>query len=213
MMPYWFPCKPNRLSPTSELFKRLDNDAGWVAEVKKNGWRCLAYKESGALTLWTRHHTTIHLPDLSRLLTDMLPDGCVIDGELLQNRTKEIKGVYYIFDILAVDGASVVNLPFWQRRQLLEAAFKGWTTYFRMTPTGPNGTNASASIELARQHQTGKVKLYHESIQGEENEGIVLKHVNSAYNASPTRCLQNPFWLKVKRLEKHVTGVNYGKSE
>ena len=213
MMPYWFPCKPNGLSPTSELFKRLDNDANWVAEVKKNGWRCLAYKEGGALTLWTRHHTTIHLPDLSWLLTDMLPDGCVIDGELFQNRTKEIKGVYYIFDILAVDGASVVNLPFWQRRQLLEAALKGWTTYFRMTPTGPNGTNVSASVELARQYQIGKVKLYHESIQGEENEGIVLKHVNSAYNASPARCLQNPFWLKVKRLEKHVTGVNYGKGE
>jgi ATP-dependent DNA ligase len=122
-MKYWFPCKPNRLSPTSELFNRLDNDAGWIAEVKKNVWRCLAYKEGGALTLWTRHHTTINdpLPQLRGLLTEMLPDGCVIDGELLQNRTKAIKGVYYVFDLLAVDGASVMNLALWRRRQLLAA--------------------------------------------------------------------------------------------
>jgi ATP-dependent DNA ligase len=48
------------------------------------------------------------------------------------------------------------------------------------------------------------VKLYHDSITGEENEGIVLKKVNSTYNASESRCLQNPYWLKVKRIEKHV---------
>jgi ATP-dependent DNA ligase len=188
-MKYYFPCKPNRLSATSNLFTRLDNDAGWIAEVKKNGWRCLAYKEGGALTLWTRHHTTINdpLPELRGLLTEMLPDGCVIDGELLQNRTKEIKGVYYVFDLLMLDGAPITGLPLWNRRQLLEAT---------VTPTGP--------IELATQHRIGKVKLYHDSIEGEANEGIVLKHIDSTYNASESRCLQNPYWLKVKRVENHV---------
>jgi ATP-dependent DNA ligase len=202
-MKYYFPCKPNRLSPTSELFKRLDNDQNWIAEVKKNGWRCLAYKESGALTLWTRHHTTINapFPDIRSLLTKILPDTCVIDGELIENRTKGVKGVYYVFDILALNGA-FLNLPLRERRQLLEPILK---ISERGGHVGP--------IELARQYQIGKVKLYHDSISGEANEGIVLKHVNSAYNASPARCLQNPFWLKVKRLEKHVTGVNYGRSE
>jgi DNA ligase-1 len=131
-----------------------------------------------------------------------LPDRCVIDGELIENRTKAIKGVYYVFDILALNGTSILNLPLRERRQLLEPILK---ISERGGHVGP--------IELARQYQIGKVKLYHESIQGEENEGIVLKHVNSAYNASLARCLQNPYWLKVKRLEKHVTGVNYGKSE
>jgi bifunctional non-homologous end joining protein LigD len=200
MMPYWFPCKPNRLSPTSELFKRLDNDRNWIAEVKKNGWRCLAYKEGGALTLWTRHHTTINapLPDIRSLLVKILPDRCVIDGELIENRTKGIKGVYYVFDILALNG-TFLNLPLRERRRLLEPILKV--------------SEMGGPIELARQYQIGKVKLYHNSISGEENEGVVLKHVNSPYNASPARCLQNPYWLKVKRLEKHITGVNYGKSE
>jgi ATP-dependent DNA ligase len=188
-MKYYFPCKPNRLSPTSELFNRLDNDAEWIAEVKKNGWRCLAYKEGGALTLWTRHHTTINDPlhELRTLLTEMLPDGCVIDGELLQNRTKAIKGVYYVFDLLMLDSAPTTGLSLWNRRELLETV---------VTPTGP--------VEIAHQYQIGKVKLYHDSITGEENEGIVLKNVNSTYNASESRCLQNPYWLKVKRVEKHV---------
>jgi len=194
-MPYWFPCKPNRLSPTSELFKRLDNDADWVAEVKKNGWRCLAYKEGGVLTLWTRHHTTINapLPDIRSLLTKILPDRCVIDGELIENRTKRIKGVYYVFDILALNGTSILNLPLWERRRLLEPILK-------MSERG-------GPIELARQYRIGKVKLYHDSISGEENEGIVLKQINSIYNANERRCLQNPYWLKVKRLEKHITNA------
>ncbi|MGD0485672.1 MAG: hypothetical protein ABSB94_00600 [Syntrophorhabdales bacterium] len=208
MMPYWFPCKPNRLSLTSELFTRLDNDPGWIAEVKKNGWRCLAYKEGGVLTLWTRHHTTINapLPDIRNLLTKILPDRCVIDGELIENRTKGVKGIYYVFDILVLNGA-FLNLPLQERRQLLEPIIE-----LGLLKISERGGHAGP-IELARQYQIGKVKLYHESIQGEENEGIVLKHVNSAYNASPARCLQNPYWLKVKRLEKHVTGMNYGKSE
>jgi len=188
-MKYYFPCKPNRLSPGSDLFRRLDNDPNWIAEVKKNGWRCLAYKEGGTLTLWTRHHTTINdpLPDLRALLTEMLPDGCVLDGELLQNRTKQVKGVYYVFDLLMLEGAPTTGLPLWNRRQLLETV---------VTPTGP--------ITLATQYQIGKVKLYHDSIEGEANEGIVLKHINSTYNASESRCLQNPHWLKVKRVENHV---------
>jgi len=190
-MKYWFPCKPNRLSAGSDLFTRLDNDTGWIAEVKKNGWRCLAYKEGGALTLWTRHHTTINdpLPELRGLLTDMLPDGCVLDGELLHNRTKEIKGVYYVFDLLMLEGAPTTSLPLWNRRQLLEA-------FIELVPTG--------SIELAAQYRIGKVKLYHDSIEGEANEGIVLKQITSTYNASESRCLQNPHWLKVKRVENHV---------
>ena len=72
----------------------------------------------------------------------------------LQNRIKQIKGVYYVF-------------------------------------------------KLAAQHETCKVKLYYDSIQGEENEGIVLKHAASTYPASARRCLDYPFWLKVKRPEKH----------
>ncbi|MGA2108320.1 MAG: hypothetical protein ABSH25_11840 [Syntrophorhabdales bacterium] len=188
-MNYYFPCKPNRLSATSNLFNRLDNDTGWIAEVKKNGWRCLAYKEGGALTLWTRHHTTINdlLPELRGLLTKVLPDRCVLDGELLQNRTKGVKGVYYVFDLLMLEGAPTTGLPLWNRRQLLEAT---------VTPTG--------AIELAVQYRIGKVKLYHDSIEGEANEGIVLKHIDSTYNASESRCLQNPYWLKVKRVENHV---------
>jgi ATP-dependent DNA ligase len=188
-MKYYFPCKPNRLSPGSNLFNQLDNDTGWIAEVKKNGWRCLAYKEGGTLTLWTRHHTTINdlLPELRGLLTKVLPDRCVLDGELLQNRTKGVKGVYYVFDLLMLEGAPTTGLPLWNRRQLLETV---------VTPTGP--------ITLATQYQIGKVKLYHDSIEGEANEGIVLKHINSTYNASESRCLQNPHWLKVKRVENHV---------
>jgi len=197
-MKYYFPCKPNRLSPGSDLFRRLDNDPNWIAEVKKNGWRCLT--EGGALTLWTRHHTTINdpLPELRGLLTEILPNGCIIDGELLQNRTKQIKGVYYVFDLLVVNGKLITGLPLWNRRQILEAIFEP-----AMLKIADRGGNVHP-VEIAHQYQLGKVKLYYDSIAGEENEGIVLKQVNSTYNASESRCLQNPYWLKVERIENHI---------
>jgi ATP-dependent DNA ligase len=88
-----------------------------------------------------------------------------------------------------LEGAPTTSLPLWNRRQLLEA-------FIELVPTG--------SIELAAQYRIGKVKLYHDSIEGEANEGIVLKQITSTYNASESRCLQNPHWLKVKRVENHV---------
>ena len=173
----------------SALFDTLDSDGGWIAEVKKNGWRCLAQKESGALTLWTRHRTTINdnLADLRASLSEQLPDGTIIDGELLNNRTKEIKGVYYVFDILMFRGRHLVSLPLKERREILE-------TIIKPTP----------ALYLAEQFSAGKKKLYYTAIESPENEGVVLKKLTSLYLGSTSRCLQHPQWLKVKRPENHV---------
>jgi ATP-dependent DNA ligase len=92
-----------------------------------------------------------------------------------------------------LEGKPIMELPFWQRRRQLQGIF---SPYEKRSSTGP--------VELAAQYEIGKVNLFHKSIQGEENEGIVLKQINSVYNGSDSRCLQNPYWLKVKRVEKHI---------
>lgn len=145
-MNYVYPCKPNRIYPNSAFFNRLDNDPAWIAEVKKNGWRCLAAKDN-TLTLWTRHHTTIkdRLPEL-RAILDRLPPGTVLDGELLQNRTKQIKGVYYVFDIIQYEGKSVAVYPLYARRPILEACHSNLLR--------------QDGLILAAQTQTSKKKLF-----------------------------------------------------
>jgi len=37
------------------------------------------------------------------------------------------------------------------------------------------------------------------------NEGIVLKKIDSTFPVSDMASLQNPFWLKVKKVESHVS--------
>ena len=187
---YLYPCKPNTLTPDSKLFDELDRDIGWIAEVKKNGWRALPTKdEKGNLTIWTRHKTLIKdaVPELREALAEMMPKGTILDGEFINNRTKGVKGKLYLFDILMLEGRLLLDLPLRERRQILEGVVKE-------TP----------DIVLAQQVRVGKKQLYYQSIEGEENEGIVIKRLDSKYLASEKSCPQHPYWLKVKRVEKHI---------
>ena len=189
-MNYYFPCKPNTLNPTSPLLDALDRDINWIAEVKKNGWRALPTKdEDGKLTIWTRHKTLIKdaVPELREALSNMMPAGTILDGEFINNRTKGVKGKLYLFDIIMLEGRLLIDLPLRERRKILEG----------VVVEGPH-------VELAQQVRVGKKRLYHQSIAGEENEGIVIKKLDSKYLLSEKSCPQHPYWLKVKRIENHI---------
>ena len=189
---YLYPCKPNSLTPASPLFDELDRDIGWIAEVKKNGWRAMPTKdEDGKLTIWTRHKTLIKerspgtkrgagRHDAGRALS--------FDGEFINNRTKGVKGKLYLFDIIMLEGRLLVDLPLRERRKILEGVVRSKVPIL-------NSPNRS---------RVGKKQLYHQSIEGEENEGIVIKRLDSKYLASEKSCPQHPYWLKVKRVEKHI---------
>jgi ATP-dependent DNA ligase len=187
---YLYPCKPNTLTPDSKLFDELDRDIGWIAEVKKNGWRALPITDGeGKLTLWTRHKTLIKepVPEIREALSGMMSPGTILDGEFINNRTKGVKGKLYLFDILMLEGRLLVDLPLRERRRILEGVVK-----------------ETSEITLAVQVRVGKKQLYYQSIEGEENEGIVIKRLDSKYLASEKSCPQHPYWLKVKRVEKHI---------
>jgi ATP-dependent DNA ligase len=194
-MQYLYPCKPQRISVDSDLLSRLDNDPAYVGEVKKNGFRCLAVKEDGALSLWTRHKGLIHfpLPELRAGLKELMPDNTVVDGELLQVRTKTVKEVFYAFDIIRLRGSLVTNEPLYVRREMLEHL----------------ELERCPKVELAKQVTTGKRKLYYDAIadDSDANEGIVVKKLSSKYIASDRRCVEHPFWLKVKKDEAYLSRV------
>jgi len=179
---YLYPCMPNRIYSDSKLFADLDQDPAWVAEIKKNGWRCLVEKTGGRVTLWTRRYTTIpDLPDLKEYLTEMLPEGILLDGELIDRRTKDIKGLWYAFDILYLGTEFFHNKPFSERRKELEKHV--W--------------DVPGKIEVAKQYRLGKKMLY-ERVIDEGEEGIVIKKLDSTYPTNSTKSHDNPYWLKVK---------------
>lgn len=185
MMPFYYPCKPNPLSPESEYFEQLDNDKAYAAELKKNGWRVVIYRQPSSLEIWTRHHKLITTPliQIRTELIEQLPANSIIDGELLF--TKRIKGfpdALYLFDVIQWKGDLVVNSPLSERRKHLDII------------------KPSNVITIAEQVRVGKRKLFERAIsQYPENEGIVIKRLDSKYLINRTVSLQHPQWLKVKK--------------
>ena len=192
-MKYYYPCLPQRLEPSSPYFDELDNNKDWIAEVKKNGWRCMVYRNDNDVNLWTRHQTLVKEPliELKLFMKSILPPDTILDGELIHYRTKDDKGRLYLFDIIMLAGKLLVNLPLTERRVILEKVVGKVPSF----------------IELSQWTQIGKKNLYHKSIEGDLNEGIVLKKLSSQYPVSDRKCLENPYWIKVKKVEKHVNTV------
>lgn len=181
---------PNRLASTSPFFTELDNNKDWIAEVKKNGWRCLIYRGVGnEIHLMTRHKTLVKEPmvELKQFMLHNLPENTILDGELIHYRTKNDKQRYYLFDVIMSDGQLVNNLSLFERRPLLEKLI---------------GRELPNCLELSRWVRLGKKNLYEQSITNDLNEGVVLKKLNSVYPLSDKKCLDNPFWIKVKKDER-----------
>jgi len=185
---YLFPCKPNRIWH-GEFLDRLDDDEGWVAEVKKNGWRCLPMRttnlDPNPLTLWTRHHTVVSdaLPALRSALANILPDNTLLDGELIDKRTKDVKGLLYLFDVIWYNGKLVTGLPLVERRKILDDIV--------------GDEVGKGNIIIPKWHYTNKKELYEQALK-DGDEGIVIKKLDSPYITGLTSCPQHPQWLKLK---------------
>jgi ATP-dependent DNA ligase len=114
----------------------------------------------------------------------LLPINTIIDGELMEKRTKDIKDHFYAFDILFLNNQSTMHLTWRERRKLLEKTFRENDIY----------TDISEPIGL------GFKTLYDLAI-AEGDEGIVIKNVNSKYIIDLKSCPHNPYWVKAKKPE------------
>jgi ATP-dependent DNA ligase len=171
----------------SELFTQIDKDPKWIAEVKKNGIRAMVYTYEGKQEIWTRNRTIVPdpLPEIRRQLLQ-LPQGLILDGELISKRPKNFEKHLYLFDIIMHEGKLVTSLPLSERRKLLEAVYHQYLQWER-------------KIELSQWVQVGKKALYYQSIGNDLLEGIVVKRLDSKYLVHPNKCIQHPMWLKVKK--------------
>jgi ATP-dependent DNA ligase len=197
-MRYYWPCMANPITP--EHIDKYERNTMFVAEIKKNGWRCLVEKD-GPVTLWTRHHTLIEAKSgITKTLTDIkatlnrLPELTILDSEiLLTNRVKGMPSGLYLFDILVYKGELLFTKPLIQRKVILESVYREFLI-------------SNPVIELAVPVQIGKRMLYEQAIADPTgiSEGIVIKALTSPYVFGINKSLDNPFWIKCKALEKHV---------
>jgi len=115
---------------------KLPEDSQWVWEIKLDGYRAVAVKSGGSVTLYSRNRKILNRR--FRYIVEPLrglPDGTVVDGEivaldddgrpvfnLLQNFTSESSRIrYFLFDLLCYKDRDLTRLPLVRRRGLLRS--------------------------------------------------------------------------------------------
>jgi bifunctional non-homologous end joining protein LigD len=180
---------------------------GWLFEVKWDGYRALAYLSQGEVELRSRraNDLTERFPSVAKAVAKAVktPD-CVLDGEVcaldeqgrssfsaMQQGKPDTPLVYYVFDLLELEGESLVDLPLTERRKRLEPLLDGRNRTVRLSETFDDGDALFAAAQ--QQHL----------------EGIMAKRADSRYAVGR----RTRDWLKVKthgRQEFIVAGYTKG---
>lgn len=190
---------PRYLEPMkATLATRPFRDPDWLFEVKWDGYRVEAVVRDGRVDLFTRNgnDASAYFPRLLTPPTWIEAREAIVDGEvvaldeagrpdfsLLQERISDRRGgttaaplVYEVFDLLYLDGRSLVDVPLEQRKRLLELVLR------------PN-----ARVRYAA-HMDAEGTAFFEAAAAQGLEGIVAKHRRSRYE--PGKRVTT--WLKLK---------------
>jgi bifunctional non-homologous end joining protein LigD len=126
---------------TLEDEKHMPRGEDWEFEIKWDGYRIVATVSGGEVQLRTRKEQdyTERFANVAKELAKALktPD-CVVDGEVcaldeegrpsfsaMQQAKPGTPIVYYVFDLLEVDGEPVIDLPLSERRSRLKKLLDG----------------------------------------------------------------------------------------
>jgi bifunctional non-homologous end joining protein LigD len=195
---------PEHIVPMMARLDDLPRDQDrWSFEVKWDGVRAIAYAQPGRLRLESRNlnEVTDAYPEVRGILDDLGMQEAVLDGEIvtfdeqgrpsferLQRRMHVTSPtavrrlmsshpvVYAIFDLLYLDGHSLLDTPYHERRARLEELNLG----------GPAWRVPAA--------HAGDGKALLEATRKQGLEGIVAKRPDSCYE--PGR--RSGAWLKIK---------------
>ena len=198
---------PARIVPMLARTGSLPEDAGWAFEVKWDGVRAIAYSQPGELRLESRNLNDISdsYPELFAMNAALGSHSAVLDGEIvafdragrpsfeaLQQRmhvgsrtqarklAKNTPVTYVIFDLLWLDGHSLMRAPYSERRELLAAMALGganWQTPEHVVEEGQALLAATAEQQL---------------------EGVVAKRMDSLYQPGA----RTSDWVKVKSVAR-----------
>ena len=178
---------------------------GWVFEVKWDGYRAVASAADGRATFRSRGglDLTAAYPELAELAGLVGPHAAVLDGEvvalddagrpsfdLLQNHARSPGRAHYMaFDLLHLDGESLVRRPYRERRAALHDLLGDGGRQVHV----PDDLGTDADVALAASAE-------------QRLEGVVAKRADSVYQ--PGR--RGRTWVKVKNtLSQEVVVVGW----
>ncbi|SFE02187.1 bifunctional non-homologous end joining protein LigD [Chitinophaga sp. CF118] len=189
---------PKTIKPMlATLIDKPFDEPGWLFEVKWDGYRAITLSNKGKVELLSRNNKSFN--DKFYPVYKAVSDwgiNAIVDGEIcvlnekgianfgsLQNWRSEADGelIYYVFDILWLDGHNLKQLPLTERRTILRSILPE-NDIIRFSDT----FNSTATEFLAA---AGKLGM----------EGIIAKKADSIYvEGDRTRS-----WLKIKSNKRH----------
>jgi bifunctional non-homologous end joining protein LigD len=172
---------------------RLPTDPIWTYEVKWDGFRTLAIKSGSTVRLLSRNlkNLTGDYPGIASAIARLKPADVVLDGEIVaidadgrpsfqalqHRRPASVAVAYYAFDVLQLDGESLLDRPLDERRRRLKALLKSAPAPVLLSEPLP-GSPSDIEGEIRR------LGL----------EGVVAKCRDSTYRPGQ----RSDAWVKVK---------------
>ncbi len=172
------------------LDTRVPTSDEWVHEVKFDGYRAIAYVRGGDCRLVSRNGKDLNgrFPEIAKQVVSAVKSPhAVLDGEVCRldptgrssfSELQQGSGplVLYAFDLLELDGETLVDLPLLERKRRLRELLDARNTAVRVSDDFADG---DALLEAAK---------------GQKLEGIISKRARSRY----AQGRRNRDWLKIK---------------
>jgi bifunctional non-homologous end joining protein LigD len=172
------------------------DDKDWVFEIKYDGYRALSYLTGSDVTVMSRKDLSFNkkfppvVEALKELGLEAILDGEIValneegrsDFQLLQQWQKNGEGelVYYVFDLLWLNGYNLMQLPLVERKQILQ----------EILPEHP--------MIRYSDHIENKGTQFFKAATEQGLEGIMAKERDSAY----TPKIRTRQWLKIKAVQQ-----------
>lgn len=184
------------IEPMKALGVETVRAGDWHCEIKFDGYRALALVEKKKAVLWSRNEKPLDYPDIAAELGRLSCNSAILDGEIVamdakgrsrfqllqQRQMGEATPIFfYVFDLLHLDGRSLIDEPFEERQALLTKLLRA----------------DGRSIKQSPVFDVDPANLL-EQTQGLGLEGIIMKARGSRYEPGQ----RSGAWLKVKNLNE-----------
>lgn len=184
---------PPQLATLAESAPKGD---GWLHEIKYDGYRLIARRSGGSVRLLTRQENdwTDRFGPIATAIADLPGDTMIVDGEAciidaqghtsfqkLQNAIKAKKFdrlVFFVFDLLHIDGRDLRTLPLTERKTELASLMAGLP---------------EDGVLRLSDHVLGQGEAMFENACELALEGLISKKADAPYTSGRSRT-----WLKAK---------------
>ena len=181
--------------PIEPMLAKLVDDIpttdGLLFEPKWDGFRSIVFRSADDVYIQSRDLKPLdrYFPELHAALLERLPPGCVVDGEIViaqdgalnfdalqlrlhpaasrvEKLSKVMPSSFVGFDLLAVDGASIMDRPQRERREQLETLLAKVEPPVYLTPMTRHRTVAAEWLQR---------------FEGAGLDGVIAKPENATY--------------------------------